>query len=99
MIIHRHTIPITARDFSSIQDSVNAFIRSAYGGKVDELSETELYKLQIAVISLITSAFYCEAERAGGESTLATAVEPQSVLDIVSKMYGYVPPGPVPAKF
>lgn len=99
MITNRYTLPIDAKDFNTLVQSFRNHLVTAYGGDLSELNEHELLSYLIDNVGLIGDAFFRGSERSAGESNLATAVEPQSILDIVYSTYGYVPKSAQAAKF
>jgi len=95
MIAKRFKLPLESRDALSIQQSLIGFLASAYGLDVSEfeMALTELFAAIVDSVATLGDSLYVEAVRAAGEASIATAIEPQSVLDHAVDVYGYVPPG------
>lgn len=98
MLINSYKLPIEARDFNSIGESLFDFVEIGYGGAVDDITTHSLLALNIDMLALVGDAFFRSAERNAQGGNLATAVEPQQVLDIALRDHGYVPSPPVAAE-
>lgn len=99
MLTNRYELPIASKDFAAIQTSFLGMLQTAYGGTIDEVTLHELLSFQIDMVAMVGDAFFRQVERQVKESSIATAVEPQTILDIALFEYGYVPSSAIAAKY
>lgn len=96
-ILNQYKLPITAKDFISLEAAFKQYIIDRYSGDISAITITELMQANIDIVALMGDAHGREAERAGGEQNLAGAIESQSILDLCYSMYGYIPVGTITA--
>lgn len=97
--VDRYQIPIEAADALTLRDALLDYIEQTHEGAVDRDALTRAMSASVDMVALVGEAAMRQGERVAGESNLASAVEPQSVLDLAYAAYNYVPPGAVAARY
>lgn len=90
-LINRHQIPIDALDVATLRSYFLDLLEEEFDGELDRNGLTRFGSAQVDFLSLLGSAMFRHAERTAGEGNLASAVESQSVIDLVYARYLYVP--------